>query len=169
MGEHLTHRVLEAGRYYKYQDTTVNISPFQQHDSRQSKSNNSKAFTRYLALLRGLHQDRHTRSYVCFDWDGPACMVCTRTGKDMHNMFHKKGGTLFEMDETPQPRINVHDLLDGMWLEMECDYNLQECMMCGPCHANYISDKKIIANANRIIHRFWKQHIYPDVRSILRE
>ena len=94
-------------------------------------------------------------------------MVCTQTGNDMHDMFHKKCGTLFKMDDTPWRDSN--DKLQGLVLEIDCDYTLRKLMICGPCHASYITDKKYTVDVNKIVYRFWKEHIYPSVMSCLHD
>jgi len=72
----------------------------------------------------------------------------------MRNVFHRKGGMLFKLDGVPQSQSDR--VLRGIFVEVECDHNLKELMMCGPYSNKLNVDGHRNEQTDTIVHRFWK-------------
>jgi len=164
MSSTITHWELTSGRFYNCKETIIQIEKHLLYDSMRSKKTNIRNFKRYLTFLNDLHMDKYKCSYEYFEYNEPTCIVCSKIKDDIKNIFSKKRGKLFKLDETPWHDVNYQ--LQGIYLEVDCDYNIQELMICIECNSNLKSDKE---QAYTILYRFWKKSIFPLIRSILRE
>ena len=169
MGANLWHCEVAAGPRYKRTERELPIAEHMIYDRRRSKQTHDRAFRRYLAMLRGLHLDSHSTTFVEIEYDGEACLVCSQKSTVMENIFHRRSGSMFVLGSTP------HHITNDIMVEIDCDYKLQKLMMCGKCHGKWIADigsgsecSLDSTQAETILRRFWKQHSYPVVRSVLR-
>jgi len=170
MNASLRHWEIGAGPLYRKTERELPITEHLRYDASRSKKTHARVFRRYLALLRGLHLESHAKSFAEFQYDGEECVVCSHTSTVMQNTFHKKCPTMFALGHAP-----FHDT-EGMFVEVECDYDLRRLMMCARCHEKWNAhvwpgseDALDSTQAETILRRFWKLHTYPLVRSVLRE
>jgi len=168
MSATLWHYEVAAGRLYTSTERAQPLAEHLLYDARRSKETNARAFRRYLALLRGVHTARYQSTFAEFDYKGEACLVCSHDSAVMHNIFHRKCGSLFNLGSTPlhnTTRIFVH---------VDCDSSLKKVMMCGKCNEKWDTHQfgecpLDSTQAETILRRFWKQDSYPSVRSFVRE
>jgi len=168
MSATLWHYELERCRFYKPVEREQPIPEHLLYDARRSKETNARAFRRYLALLRGMHTDRYESTFAELEYSGEACLVCSHDSAVMHNIFHRKCGSLFNLGGTPR-RSSA-----GVFVDVDGDSSLQRVMMCGKCHADWETRQfgqcsLDSTQAETILRRFWKQASFPSVRSFVRE
>jgi len=167
MGATLWHYEIAAGRFYESTEREQPIPEHLLYDARRSKETNARAFRRYLALLRGMHTERYENTFAELDYDGEACLVCSHDSAVMHNIFHRKSGSLFNLGSTPRHNTT------GIFVDVDCDSSLRKVMMCGKCYEewnthNFRECSLDSTQAKTILRRFWKQDSYPSVRSFVR-
>lgn len=170
MSASLTHFEINAGHTYKRSVHRVPLEPHQLFDARRSKTNNARSFRRYLATVRGLHQASHGSSYAAVEHSGAACLVCARTDGPMHNAFHRKCGTMLRLDDA---RAQDTQGQQGFFVEVDCDYNVQQLPMCATCLAQQTESCEPgrphdLGPAEAVLRRCWRQQAFPLVRSIMR-
>jgi len=167
MGETFWHCEIAAGRLYKMTEREQPIAEHMLYDARRSKETNARAFRRYLALLRGMHTEIYVDTFMELDYEGEACLVCSQKSAVMHNIFHRKSGSLFVLGSKPRPNTN------GICVDVDCDYSLRRVMMCGNCYEKWTADmfkepSLDSTQAETILRRFWKQDSFLIVRSFVR-
>lgn len=171
MSSVLVHSELSAGPTYNRSDTEICMPAHVLYDKRRSKTNNMRSFRRYLALLRGLHAEKYNVTYASFEHNSPRCLVCASSKGRMHNTFHKKCGSFFKLDSTPWH--NAQLMLQGLVVEVDCDFNAQKLWMCETCHDQWVSDSNSVGSVDnmqacKVLRRFWMRHKFPLLRSVMR-
>jgi len=153
-----------SSRYSTRHDSVLHIEPHLQYDRTRSRTNNQRAFNRYLGMLRALHSSEFSMSVACFVEPDKCCVVCHSRSDDLFNMHHRKGGPLFPCSATPEGLAGR-----GFFVEVEepVDDDSGELMMCSHCLGHNNTGWVGTAHAETILRRNWKRHRFPFYRSML--
>jgi len=155
--------------------TETHIPKYNLYNAKRSRTNNRRAFRRFLASLEALHQDVHTYTTIEVQNDVDCCYVCNKTSDDMIWMYHRKGYTPFLAFGTAPPKEELDELSDmrGIYLRVNSDGSRSRddipiCPACSSQRKEMQYDwqcpesclalwKADCARAERIIMRHWQR------------
>jgi len=146
----------------------------QLHNSRCSRTQNDRAFARFLATIEALYSEKkgvegehHTNLIVHLNHDKPTCFMCDKTTADMHQLRNRKAnGQYLRFGSVCVPNKIVVSETMGTYLNVDTSSAFdEEIPICSTCYAqrimpcDYYAPEVCLAEctaAHNIMRRHWQ-------------
>jgi len=147
------------------------VPQHQLYNSRRSRTQNDRAFARFLATVEALYCPTGQRSFltVSLDHDTPTCFICDKMTATMHQLCRRKdSGQFLRFGPVPPPHEAIVFAMTGVYLNVNSSGEFNTGIpMCSTCFAarqslprDHYSPEVHMAEckaAKTIMHRHWKK------------